>query len=908
MVVNHISATRAKASQHATHDSSHGHAATSHHGSGSHGSGGHGSGSGHGAASVAPPAGGGGSDADAGAGTGSITAAGAGSVAAVTLRDTQETVVSLTSHATLGPMLEAVEGLLPGEAELCRGLLGALRQSPSLAGASLDREALAAVRVCLEAYSRRQRPCGTIAAPGGKEGFIAPFSPFEACNQDGSQAATSSTSKAGGGDDVDQATPSAPSRLPWLPDASHGGLRRRCHVLFDDASASIGGKVIATGIVLTIVVSTVAFVLESVPECRFRDDECAQLRAAGLPLNVRACEPRPLRLFFPIEAICIGIFTVDYIVRLCTVHAMRDDKSIGPLKATLAYARQPLAIVDLVAILPFYFDLIFGGLGFAKILRLARVMRLFKLAARFPMVMMYAEVLFMSGQPLLILFFFNCIIVVVFASLIYYAEGQRYSVDASFTDGSMGGLYPTGVYVRLDVDGTEQVTPFHSIPYALWWVCVTVTTVGYGDYAPITPVGKIIGVSCFYCGIIFLALPISILGQNFSLVYDRYMNTGPSESPTSSASGTRRTLMEELPHKPLKAQKDCWLPAPGDTAKRRLFLLLEDPTSCILAKGLSLLLIVIILVSTTSFIMESMQEFRRTPEECSSARPTVESCEPQPFPVFHYLEMTCIVIFTLDYILRIATVHAAKPSECGLQPNRKYTGWSITFAYARQMLNLIDLFAIIPFYVEAAGGGGAGAAVLRVLRLVRVFRVMKVPKLRSCAEMFIDVGLDALPALLILLLMSALTAIFFASCIYYAEGTQYSVDAEWLEDHPYGVYVRPSSYGYTPEVSPFRSIPYGFWWFFTTATTVGYGDDYPTTLPGRLVAVLVFATGIILLAMPITILGGSFSRYYEDWVKEFGELVLESAAVNEGRSSNDADVPACVEAGEDSKSPKMAWG
>jgi len=164
--------------------------------------------------------------------------------------------------------------------------------------------------------------------------------------------------------------------------------------------------------------------------------------------------------------------------------------------------------------------------------------------------------------------------------------------------------------------------------------------------------------------------------------------------------------------------------------------------------------------------------------------------------------------------------------------------------------------------------------VLRVLRLVRIFRVLKVPKMKSCAEMFLDVGLDAAPALFILLLMSMLACIFFASCIYFSEGTSYSVDEQFLEAHPYGVYVRPTADGHSLQVSPFKSIPYSFWWFFTTATTVGYGDDYPTTTAGRLVAIFVFATGVVLLAMPITIVGGSFGKYYEDWVRCISDLSM----------------------------------
>jgi hypothetical protein len=125
----------------------------------------------------------------------------------------------------------------------------------------------------------------------------------------------------------------------------------------------------------------------------------------------------------------------------------------------------------------------------------------------------------MSGQPLLILVFFNAIIAILFASLIYFTEGQRYSVEYKFL-----AEHPNGVFVRPNAALTdEEVSPFRSIPYALWWVLVTMTTVGYGDYSPTTHIGKGIGVICFYVGIIFLALPISVLGSNFEIVYNRKM-------------------------------------------------------------------------------------------------------------------------------------------------------------------------------------------------------------------------------------------------------------------------------------------------------------------------------------------------------------------------------------------------
>jgi len=146
--------------------------------------------------------------------------------------------------------------------------------------------------------------------------------------------------------------------------------------------------------------------------------------------------------------------------------------------------------------------------------------------------------------------------------------------------------------------------------------------------------------------------------------------------------------------------------------------------------------------------------------------------------------------------------------------------------------------------------------------------------------MFIDIARDALPALVLLFLMTLLMCVLYASLIVFAEGTKYSADfnepninalqrIELSTTYPHGTYIRPTVDGYGMEPSPFVSIFRSFWWFFTTATTVGYGDDYPTTNEGRLVGVLTFYTGIVLLALPITIVGGTFAKYYPDWVKAF---------------------------------------
>jgi hypothetical protein len=253
--------------------------------------------------------------------------------------------------------------------------------------------------------------------------------------------------------------------------------------------------------------------------------------------------------------------------------------------------------------------------------------------------------------------------------------------------------------------------------------------------------------------------------------------------------------------------------------------------------------------------------------------------------------MICIAIFTVDYVLRMVLVHAAILSDLELDqypysqdraaPWRR--GLALTRFYWLQTENIVDLLAIAPFYVEAIVDIGSNAAVVRVFRLVRLFRLFKSPKLRNCGEMFASVIMDAMPALVTLFFLTTLACVLVASCMVFAESSNYSVD-DLTARHPTGTYMRPTSDGYSNEVSPFTSIPYAFWWFFVTSTTVGYGDDYPTTTIGRSIAIMTFYLGIVLLALPLTIIGQSFNKFYPQWMATF-----QSEEENEDDLSSDSE-------------------
>lgn len=652
--------------------------------------------------------------------------------------------------------------------------------------------------------------------------------------------------------------------LPWFPEPERGNLRQRVFLTLEDDKLSRVGKFISWVLVTGIAVSTVAFALESMPSFREVPPECLAMLREGRPLTAEACEPQPFSAFFSVEAVCIVLFTIDYVLRIATVHAFQTGLQAA-LLSTLRYALQPINVIDLFAICPFYLDLFLHGFNSIRAFRLLRILRIFKVAKRNKGIQLFSKVMIMSGRPLMILCFFNLIMAVLFASAMYFAEGTRYSVSPKFTDPQDGQpLYSTGVIVRKDATLThDEISPFRSIPYALWWVFVTTTTVGYGDMSPTTPLGKVIGVACFYTGIVFLALPIGVLCTNFEMIYSRELE---ARGVIEDRSNSRKEAAKRLAKLRASAQP---VTTGCSRIRRVVFITLEDPMANRLANILSGFIMITIIFSCIIFVMETTPDFRHTLSCCTPGNLTVEDCMPVPDDIFYKMEVVCIIIFSFEYALRVLTVHSVLPHECGLpQPldGVPYTPLKITGLYVTQGLNMVDAFAIAPFYIELASGSAGGSiGVLRVLRLIRIFRVLRMPKMKACTDMFVEIIYEVMPALLILFSMTSLTCVLFSALIVFAEGASFSVD-HFQDAYPHGLYIRPTKEGYDVEPSPFVSIPHSFWWFFTTATTVGYGDDYPTSTPGRFVAILAFYTGIILFALPITIIGGAFNRIYPEFL------------------------------------------
>lgn len=184
-----------------------------------------------------------------------------------------------------------------------------------------------------------------------------------------------------------------------------------------------------------------------------------------------------------VEVFCIVIFTDEYIFRLWSCTA--DERYRRPVLGRLKFMFTPLALVDLVAFLPFYLILFFPNTQFAGATFIFRLLRIFKMFRYSESLRMFAAVFVRKRQQLAATFGVTLVLLIFSSSLMYFAEREA------------------------------QPEAFSSIPATLWWGAVTLTTVGYGDVYPVTPIGQLFGAITALLGIGLVALPSGILASGF---------------------------------------------------------------------------------------------------------------------------------------------------------------------------------------------------------------------------------------------------------------------------------------------------------------------------------------------------------------------------------------------------------
>lgn len=236
--------------------------------------------------------------------------------------------------------------------------------------------------------------------------------------------------------------------------------RYQVHRLFEVGAGGKLGWYIDTAIVVLIISNVIAVVLETVDPI---------YAAFG-------------HEFYLFEVVSVTIFAVEYAGRLWV--AVEYPKYAHPIWGRLRYATSMYMILDFLAIIPFFIGIV-TDTRFLRLVRLLRFLRLLKLARYSTTIQLFGRVISRKKDDLVVTFLVGGLMLLLTSSLMYFVERSA------------------------------QPEEFSSIPAAMWWAVVTLTTVGYGDVHPITPGGRLIGAVAAVIGIGLFALPSSILASGF---------------------------------------------------------------------------------------------------------------------------------------------------------------------------------------------------------------------------------------------------------------------------------------------------------------------------------------------------------------------------------------------------------
>ena len=219
------------------------------------------------------------------------------------------------------------------------------------------------------------------------------------------------------------------------------------------------------------------------------------------------------RILIRIEFISIIIFTIEYALRIWTANLLYPG--LNPIRARIRYITSPMAIIDLISILPFLVPVLhtYNLIG-VRVFRLVRLLRVFKLNRYSDALAAIGEVFRSKAQQMIASTFFVFIILVLASLLIYYAEHDA------------------------------QPDQFENAFSGLWWAVATLTTVGYGDIYPITPLGRVLGAVIAILGIGMVAVPTSILSAGFMETLEK-QTSGKQENEGECAGTKDETSAEK---------------------------------------------------------------------------------------------------------------------------------------------------------------------------------------------------------------------------------------------------------------------------------------------------------------------------------------------------------------------------
>jgi len=233
------------------------------------------------------------------------------------------------------------------------------------------------------------------------------------------------------------------------------GLRQKIYEIIFEADTP-AGKAFDIALIITILLSVAAVMLDSMAQVRVK---------YGLALYIA-------------EWAFTALFTLEYILRLACVRS--------PIK----YATSFFGMVDLMAVLPTYLSLLLPGSQYLLVIRIIRVLRVFrilKFAQHTREARLLMQALYASRRKITVFLLAVISLVVILGSLMYVIEGDQHG--------------------------------FTSIPISVYWAIVTLTTVGYGDISPQTPLGQVLAAIIMIMGYSIIAIPTGIVGVELAEAY-----------------------------------------------------------------------------------------------------------------------------------------------------------------------------------------------------------------------------------------------------------------------------------------------------------------------------------------------------------------------------------------------------
>ncbi len=200
---------------------------------------------------------------------------------------------------------------------------------------------------------------------------------------------------------------------------------------------------------------------------------------------------------------------------------------------------------------------------------------------------------------------------------------------------------------------------------------------------------------------------------------------------------------------------------------------------------------------------------------------TVQPIHDKYFDFFHYFDLISVIIFSIEYVLRVWS--------CNHDPKYKHSILG-RLKYMVSIDALIDLVAILPFYIHVVVG--LDLRVLRILRLLRFLRLFRLTAYMKSAKMIKDVFVKRANELKLSVVLIVFLIIISSCIMYFVE--------------------------HLAQPKVFSSIPATLWWSVVTLTSVGYGDMVPITVVGKFMTSIILLLGVAIFALPAGIITGGF--------------------------------------------------